>query len=121
MSAGATGAVGPVSVRYAAQIRELLFAQAMQRMAAEQEAARAADAAQRAANAEAAKTKEPEPIDAKIEGPKPVDLPGQVNAPEAKPEPITTGRYACAATTARAPWPFLPSPPLPPTRASSSR
>ncbi|MFT3725338.1 MAG: hypothetical protein QM773_17350 [Hyphomonadaceae bacterium] len=92
MSAGATGAVGPVSVRYAAQIRELLFAQAMQRMAAEQEAARAADAAQRAANAEAAKMKEPEPIDAKVEAPKQVGLPAPIKAPEAKPETATTGQ-----------------------------
>jgi hypothetical protein len=46
MSASGSGAIGPVSVRYAAQIRELLFAQAMQRMAADQEAARAEAAAQ---------------------------------------------------------------------------
>ena len=43
MSAGSTSGIGPVSVRYAAQIRELLYAQAVQRMAAEQEAARQAD------------------------------------------------------------------------------
>lgn len=41
MSDGSTGAVGPVSVRYAAQIRELLYAQAVQRMVADEEAARA--------------------------------------------------------------------------------
>ena len=35
MSAVGTGAIGPVSVRYAAQIRQLLFAQAIQRIAAE--------------------------------------------------------------------------------------
>lgn len=46
MSASGSGAIGPVSVRYAAQIRELLFAQAMQRMAADQEAARVEAAAQ---------------------------------------------------------------------------
>ena len=40
MSADATAAIGPVSVRYAAQIRELLYAQALQRMAADREAAR---------------------------------------------------------------------------------
>jgi hypothetical protein len=45
MSAGGAGAIGPVSVRYAAQIRELLFAQALQRMAADQEAARAREQA----------------------------------------------------------------------------
>ena len=53
MSAGATGAIGPVSVRYAAQIRELLYAQAVQRMAAEQEAARANAEAERTARVEA--------------------------------------------------------------------
>lgn len=41
MSAGGPGVIGPVSVRYAAQIRELLFARALQRMVADQEAARA--------------------------------------------------------------------------------
>lgn len=46
MSASGSGAIGPVSVRYAAQIRELLFAQAMQRMAADQEAARVKAATQ---------------------------------------------------------------------------
>lgn len=53
MSAGTTGAIGPVSARYAAQIRELLHAQAMQRLAAEDEAARQAAAAEREARAEA--------------------------------------------------------------------
>ena len=71
MSASGSGAIGPVSVRYAAQIRELLFAQAMQRMAADQEAARAESAARaepprgsteaKAAPAEAGQT---EPADA---------------------------------------------------------
>jgi hypothetical protein len=65
MSADATGAVGPVSVRYAAQIRELLYAQAMQRMAADQEAARANADAERAARTEP-KAKEIE-LDAKID------------------------------------------------------
>jgi hypothetical protein len=92
MSAGATGAVGPVSVRYAAQIRELLFAQAMQRMAAEQEAARAADAAERAASVEAIKPKEAEPIDAKVDAPKHVDLPAPIKAPEAKSETPASGQ-----------------------------
>jgi hypothetical protein len=52
MSASGSGAIGPVSVRYAAQIRELLFAQAMQRMAADQEAARAQSRAERATSVE---------------------------------------------------------------------
>jgi hypothetical protein len=52
MAADGSGAIGPVSARYAAQIRELLFAQAMQRMAADQEAARAQSQAERAARVE---------------------------------------------------------------------
>ncbi len=47
------GGIGPLAVRYAAQIRELLYSQAMKRMAAEQEAARADAAAERAARLEA--------------------------------------------------------------------
>jgi hypothetical protein len=49
MSAGSTHGIGPVSVRYAAQIRELLYTQAVQKAAAEQEAVRQADAAEKAA------------------------------------------------------------------------
>lgn len=67
MSADATTAIGPISVRYAAQIRELLFAQAMQRLAADQEAARASQAAERAARAEPAPKPAPEPARAKVE------------------------------------------------------
>lgn len=52
------GAIGPVSVRYAAQIRELLFVQAIQRMAAEQEAARARSQADRVAHVEPASKSE---------------------------------------------------------------
>ena len=55
MSAVGTGAIGPVSVRYAAQIRQLLFAQAIQRIAADQEAARAQSNADRAAHVEPAR------------------------------------------------------------------
>jgi hypothetical protein len=84
MSAGATGAVGPVSVRYAAQIRELLFAQAMQRMAAEQEAARAS-------NDEASKPKDAQPIDAKVDAPKAAERPTPAKGPESKPD-MTTGQ-----------------------------
>ena len=89
MSAGASGAVGPVSVRYAAQIRELLFAQAMQRMVAEQEAARASASAERNARAEADKARDVEPINAKLDAPEPVDLPAPVKPPEPKPEAAT--------------------------------
>ena len=53
MSAGSMSGIGPVSVRYAAQIRELLQAQAMHRMAADEEAARASHAAEKAARLEA--------------------------------------------------------------------
>lgn len=86
MSADATTAVGPISVRYAAQIRELLFAQAMQRMAADQEAARASAQAERAARAEAARKPEPDPVRAKVETTPPA------KTTEAKPEtsPSTT-------------------------------
>ena len=47
------GGVGPVSVRYAAQIREMLYTQAVKQMVAQQEAARAELAAERAARLEA--------------------------------------------------------------------
>lgn len=86
MSADATTAIGPISVRYAAQIRELLYAQAMQRMAADQEAARASAHAEREARAEAERQPAPQPINVKVEAPQPA------KAPEAKPEtpPATT-------------------------------
>lgn len=69
MSADATTAIGPVSVRYAAQIRELLYAQAMQRMAADQEAARASAQAERHARVESERKPEPERIKVKIDAP----------------------------------------------------
>jgi len=68
MSAIATGAIGPVSVRYAAQIRELLFAQALQRMAADQQAARAASGraeAEQTRQQPDDRTQSPEPAPAK--------------------------------------------------------
>lgn len=93
MSADATAAIGPVSVRYAAQIRELLFAQAMQRMAADQEAARASAEAERAARAEPApKAKDVEPVNAKVDAPAPAQRAEAVKQPEAKAE-ATTGQY----------------------------
>lgn len=91
MSAGASGAVGPVSVRYAAQIRELLFAQAMQRMAAEQEAARASASAERDARAEAARAEPSEPIKAKVETAKPGELSTPAKAPEPTAETLASG------------------------------
>lgn len=100
MSADATGAIGPVSVRYAAQIRELLYAQAVQRMAADQEAARANADAERAARAEP-KVKEPE-LNAKVDPlpamqrseavKAPVDTPAPKSAPS-KPADTTPGQY----------------------------
>ena len=94
MSAGAPGAIGPVSVRYAAQIRELLYAQAMQRMAADQEAARATAAAdERSARAEAAaRARQSEPLDVKVTAPEPVTKPEPVKAAEPKPEPQPAGQ-----------------------------
>jgi hypothetical protein len=47
MSAGSASGIGPVSVRYAAQIRELLYSQAVQRLQAERERARAAAQAEK--------------------------------------------------------------------------
>lgn len=83
MSADATGAIGPVSVRYAAQIRELLYAQAMQRMVADEEAARASEAAERAERAEP-KAKDPE-LHAKIDLLPATPRPEVIKAPAAKP------------------------------------
>ena len=72
MSDGSTGAIGPVSVRYAVQIRELLYAQAVQRMVADEQAARASADAERAARIEAAtKTQAAEPLDVKVQTPEP--------------------------------------------------
>lgn len=78
MGAAPLGGIGPVSVRYAAQIRELLYAQAVHRMAAEEEAARAARQAEKAERR--AEPEEPVKIDVdvkKLEAPK----------EDAKPEP----------------------------------
>jgi len=87
MSAGSSASLGPVSVRYAAQIRELLQVQAVQRMAADQEAARAAAEAERAARIEAAaKASEARPLDVKVDAPEPKPLPAPVNLPDAPAE-----------------------------------
>ncbi len=83
MSAEATGAIGPVSVRYAAQIRELLYAQAVQRMAADQEAARASADAERAARTEP-KVKETE-LHAKVDPLHTIQRPEAVKAPVETP------------------------------------
>jgi|GEM_PF-1409224 len=92
MSAGSSASIGPVSVRYAAQIRELLQAQAVQRMAADHEAARAAAEAERAARVEAAaKASEAKPLDVKVETPEPKPLPAPAQLPEAPAETPAPG------------------------------
>lgn len=85
MSAGDTGAIGPVSARYAAQIRELLYAQAVQRMAAEEEAARTrAEADRQAAVESAAKAEElRQPLRGKVEAPEPAPVAAPARHPEA--------------------------------------
>ncbi|MFZ4683975.1 MAG: hypothetical protein ACOYMK_00020 [Hyphomonadaceae bacterium] len=64
MSAFSPVTIGPSSVRYAAQIRELLFAEALRRMVADQEAARTQLKAERAASLEAAAKAEASPQNA---------------------------------------------------------
>ncbi len=96
MSSGSTGAIGPVSVRYAAQIRELLYAQAVQRMAAEEEAARARSDAERAERIEAAsKPQTVGPLDMKVQAPEPTTYTAaparQPDASTEKPA-VTTGQ-----------------------------
>lgn len=92
MSAGSSASIGPVSVRYAAQIRELLQAQAVQRMAADHEAERAAAEAERAARVEAAaKASDSRPLDVKVEAPEPKPLPAPVQLPEAPTETPAPG------------------------------
>lgn len=98
MSAGLSG-IGPVSVRYAAQIKQLLDVQAIKRMAAEQEAARADAAAERAARVEAARNAsasyEPVKVDVKsdVEAKPPVEK--AEAAPRREPaEPVATADVA---------------------------
>lgn len=96
MPADGSGAIGPVSARYAAQIRELLYAQAMQRMAADQEAARARADSDRLAQAEAAAKAEEarQPLRARVEGLEPSPYAAPIKLPdapaEAKPSPAGT-------------------------------
>jgi hypothetical protein len=101
MSAGLSG-VGPISVRYAVQIRELLHAQSIKRIAAEQEAARAEQASRAAAARRAAvdalrsslklnDTKPAVKVDVKVD----VSVepaPAEIEAP--KPAPIATADVA---------------------------
>ncbi|MEQ1610685.1 MAG: hypothetical protein ABL956_17235 [Hyphomonadaceae bacterium] len=90
MSTAATGAIGPISVRYATQIRELLQAQAVQRMAADEEAARAAAQAERDARADAAsKAEETDPT--KVEGSEPTVRLELTKTAEPKTEPAPAG------------------------------
>lgn len=86
MSTSSTGAVGPVSVRYAAQIRHLLYTQAVHRMAADQEAARARTEAERSARTEST-DKPGEPLDVKVTKPDPAADTAAPQAPADKPAP----------------------------------
>jgi hypothetical protein len=65
----AVAGIEGVSARYAAQIRELLYSQAIKRMAAAEEAARAEAAAERAARLEELQTKSrlEEPVKVDVE------------------------------------------------------
>ena len=90
MSDGSTGAVGPVSVRYAAQIRDLLYAKAVQRMVADEQAARAQSEAERAARVEPVE-KPTEPLDVKVDKSEPVAYVAARQAPADKPA-VTTGQ-----------------------------
>ena len=90
MSDGSTGAVGPVSVRYAAQIRDLLYAKAVQRMVADEQAARAQSEAERAARVEPVE-KPAEPLDVKVDKSEPVAYVAARQAPADKPA-VTTGQ-----------------------------
>jgi hypothetical protein len=96
MPADGSGAIGPVSVRYAAQIRELLYAQAVQRMAADHEAARAKTKSERAEKDEAAAKSDHirQPLAARVEAPEAVQLAAPTKLPEAaesKPAAPSTG------------------------------
>lgn len=93
MSDGSTGAIGPVSVRYAAQIRELLYAQAVQRMAADEEAARNRSDAERTAHAEVAvNAKATEPLDVKVQAPE-LSKPAPAQQPDVPADkPATPGQ-----------------------------
>ncbi|MDP3736194.1 MAG: hypothetical protein Q8R02_02325 [Hyphomonadaceae bacterium] len=90
---GAVLGIGPVSVRYAAQIREMLYSQAVKKMVAEQEAARAEAAAERTARLEAIQARneafapeEPVKVDAQTaaKAAERAELAEPVSQPEAK-------------------------------------
>ena len=86
MSAVLNG-IGPVSARYAAQIRELLYVQAIKRLAAESEAARAEAEAERL---EAVRPSVPasEPVKVEVAAPA-ADLSEPVRQPEPRePSPV---------------------------------
>ena len=98
MSAVLAGGIEGISARYAAQIRELLYVQAMKRMAAEQEAVRAEAAALR----QAAFERSSPPVE-------PVE-----EAVKVDPETI---KHAEAAEPVKAPEPKEPAPqPVPPAQ-----
>jgi len=79
------GGVGPVSVRYAAQIKQLLFSQALQRLVAEQEAARDSAEADKAARVE-----EPVKADAETKAAKTASPPAPIRAETPAAAPAET-------------------------------
>jgi len=89
MSAFLAGGVEGVSARYAAQIRELLYAQAIRRMAADEEAARAeAAAAERSARIEKLTTpRVEEPVKVEIESAPAAELADPVRQPAGQEAP----------------------------------
>jgi hypothetical protein len=100
MGAFAADGIAGIAARYAAQIDELLYVRAIERMAAEYEAARQAVAAERAARTETAKPSNT------VEEPVKVDVePGTETIAKAMPDPIRLPDPAAnteAATTAPA-------------------
>jgi hypothetical protein len=100
MGAFAADGIAGIAARYAAQIDELLYVRAIERMAAEQEATRQQAAAERAARIEAAKATKT------VEEPVKVDVEPETGAmAKALPDPIRLPEPAAnteAATTAPA-------------------
>lgn len=97
MGAVAANGIAGIAARYAAQIDELLYVRAIERMAAEQEAARTAAAAERVARIEAAKATKTveEPVKVEVEpetGSMAKALPDPIRLPEpaANTEATTT-------------------------------
>jgi len=88
MSAVATAGIEGISARYAAQIQELLYMQAVKRMVAEQEAARAQADAQRNAFIESLRAMDAieEPVKVEVD-PETVKAAVETAEPAKQPEP----------------------------------